>query len=194
MTPLTTDFVPRLRAALARRTAATLADAEAQRAAVAVVVAGAADPAMLFVKRREREGDPWSGHVAFPGGFSSPGDASPAVTAARETEEETGLALSRLGEQIGVLDDVYPRSRLLPKVIVTPVVFVVPDRLPVTASDEVERAFWLPVADLYASENRRPLVLELPTGRQEFDSIVLDGHTIWGLTERVLSQIATIIE
>ena len=193
MTPVSRDFGPRLRAVLARREPATLAEAGAQRAAVAVVATLGDGPALLFVKRRERSGDPWSGDVAFPGGFAEAGDATPAATAARETEEETGLPLTEEGEVAGVLDDVFPRSKRLPRVVGTPVVFLVPRRLPVAPRDEIERAFWLPVEGLFDEDNRWPLVLELPGGRREFESIVIEGVTIWGLTERILSQLAALL-
>ena len=31
---------------------------------------------ILMIKRAEREGDPWSGHMAFPGGRKDPVDAN----------------------------------------------------------------------------------------------------------------------
>src|ERR1700682_285931 len=42
---------------------------DAPRAAVAAVLrAGTTGPEILFIERAKREGDPWSGHMAFPGG------------------------------------------------------------------------------------------------------------------------------
>jgi len=165
----------------------------AQRAAVAVVVTADAEPAMLFVKRSEREGDPWSGHAAFPGGFASVTDASLTETAQRETEEETGLPLARVGSLLGLLDDVFPRSAFLPRVIVTPCAFSIPEPLPVRPTAEIDRALWVPVAELLDPANRHPFTLDLPTGRREFESIHVGGIVIWGLTERVLSQVASAI-
>jgi 8-oxo-dGTP pyrophosphatase MutT (NUDIX family) len=193
VTPLTPPFLPRLRDAISRRTRATLAEEGAQRAAVALVVTEEAEPALLFVKRRERAGDPWSGHVAFPGGYRSAADESAAATAARETEEETGLPLATAGQRVGDLDDIYPRSIYLPRVIVTPVVFAVPARLEVRPSEEVERAVWVGVRELLDPGNRRPFRIELPLGPREFDSIEVAGLVIWGLTERVIQQVVNII-
>ena len=194
MTSSTDDFVSRLRAALGRRTAATVNEEGAQRASVAVVVTRDADPALLFVKRREREGDPWSGHAAFPGGFRSPTDISAEATAERETEEETGLALATAGERLGQLDDVFPRSVHLPRVVVTPLVFAVPAKLPVAPSHEVDAALWIPVSQIFDPASRRPFILTRAGLEQEFVSIHASGLVIWGLTERVLSQLAALVE
>ena len=45
----------------------------------------------LAIKRAESEGDPWSGHMALPGGRRDAEDEDLWVTAVRETWEETGL-------------------------------------------------------------------------------------------------------
>ena len=179
--------------ALRRRTPTSLDEDGAAHAAVAVVVTAEADPALLFVRRRERAGDPWSGHMAFPGGHAEPGE-TPAATAERETLEETGLALGRDGRRLGQLDDVYPRSIHLPKIIVTPVVFQVARRQEVRPSPEIEQALWLPAREVFDRANRRPLVLESATGRREFESIHVGGLVIWGLTERILQQIITLYQ
>jgi len=155
-----------------------------------VVLAEGDEPALLLVKRRERTGDPWSGHVAMPGGFSK-GEVS-ADTAARETMEETGLDIARNGRQIGYLDDVYPRSVHLPRVIVTPVVFTVPQLFPVAASVEVERALWVPVSELRDPANRDLMELERGGVRVQFPCINVHGLTIWGLTERMITQLLSI--
>ena len=55
-------------------------------AAVALVLSGdPADPEFLFIERAERKGDPWSGHMAFPGGRVEAQDESTRHTAVRET-------------------------------------------------------------------------------------------------------------
>ncbi len=161
---------------------------------MAVVVSARRDPAMLFVKRLERASDPWSGHVAFPGGFRGDPRESPVATAQRETEEETGLPLGKAGTVLGVLDDVFPRSVHLPRVVVTPCVFVVPDRLPVNPTSEIELALWVPVSEVVNPANRRPFTLALPTGPVEFSSIHAGGLIIWGLTERVINQIVSLTQ
>lgn len=188
MTVITPDWAERLRAALERRVPATVDAVDARQAAVAIVATREAEPALLLVRRQERVGDPWSGHMAFPGGFRSVGESA-VETAQREAEEETGLPLARLGEQLGVLDEVFPRSIYLPRVVVTPVIFAVSGRPPVRACSEVDLSVWVSVEALFERRNRRPLELDLPQGRQTFDSIVVGDLVIWGLTERILTQL-----
>ncbi len=48
---------------------------------------------LLFIRRAEKSGDPWSGHMAFPGGHMESSDASLLAAAIRETQEEIGLDL-----------------------------------------------------------------------------------------------------
>lgn len=186
-------MIERLRDALRRRTPATVDDAEAPRAAVAVIVTADPQSAILFVKRKERPGDPWSGQMAFPGGYAAPEDRSAAATAERETLEETGLDLAAAGERLGALDDLHPLSVYLPRIVVTPCVFGLPAPLGVRAASEVDAAVWLRVSDIFAPENRRPFELSLAAGSRTFDSIVVGGCTIWGLTERVLGQLWEIV-
>jgi 8-oxo-dGTP pyrophosphatase MutT (NUDIX family) len=70
----------------------------------------------LFIKRTARTGDPWSGHVAFPGGKRDAADASDRAAAEREVAEEVGLDLLQ-GPFLclGRLDDrpVYTGGRAL---------------------------------------------------------------------------------
>ena len=81
-------------------------------AAVALIVDTARstqDPDIVFIERAAHEGDPWSGHVAFPGGRCESEDDGPSATAVSETREEIGIDLSvghllgRLGRHGGAL-------------------------------------------------------------------------------------------
>ena len=167
---------------------------EARRAAVAVLVTEGADPAILFIRRKERAGDPWSGQMALPGGFTAVADGSLEATALRETEEETGLASAAIGHRLGALDDVSPRTPYLPPLVVTPYVFVVERELPARPGPEADATVWLKVRDLFDPALRKPFRLRLPDGAgaqetREFESIVIGDYVIWGLTERVLHQL-----
>ena len=59
-----------------------------------------AETEVLLIRRAERLGDRWSGHMAFPGGHAQPEDADLRATALRETREEIGIDLAQCGELI----------------------------------------------------------------------------------------------
>ena len=58
---------------------------DAPRAAVAAIFTPTLE--LLFMRRAEVSGDPWSGHLAFPGGRVDPTDRDDLHAAMRETEE-----------------------------------------------------------------------------------------------------------
>src|SRR5512147_2036461 len=97
---------PRLadvRRALSLRPATRLPEPLPRQSAVSIVLREpASGPEVLFIRRSEREGDLWSGHVAFPGGRVEPGEG-PLEAAIRETEEEVGIDLRAVAERIGAL-------------------------------------------------------------------------------------------
>ena len=188
--PKLDPFIERLRTTLASRTPVPVDRPEARRAAVALLVAAqGGDTAILFIKRQQRVGDPWSGQMALPGGFASALDASLEATARRETAEETGIVLGPEATLLGALDDVSPRTPYLPPIVVRPYAFLVPARVEPVPGPEVEAAVWLPVRQLFTPRFRRPFQLTLPGETREFPSIVIGDYTIWGLTERVLNQL-----
>ena len=187
----------RLAASLAARPGAVATvlpeEPEPRRAAVALVLhapADAADASVLFVKRAEYPGDPWSGHVALPGGRAEPGDATPWDTAVRESWEETGLDLRRDARFLGALDELYPRTPTLPPIVVRPHVVVVDAQRPLTLSAELASAFWAPLAALRDPAVDRESTVAVRGGRTlVVPSFVYAGHTIWGMTERVIREL-----
>ncbi|MDT8370161.1 MAG: CoA pyrophosphatase [Longimicrobiales bacterium] len=164
-------------------------------AAVSVVARPAADgPELLLIKRAVIEGDPWSGHMAFPGGKHEAGDRHLLETAVRETREETGLALpDRPPEWIGRLPGVAPRGpNPLPPLVVTPFLFRVgAEARARVASPEIERVQWVALAELADPARRSELRLRVGDGPaiQRFPAIELGDEKIWGLTWRVLDAL-----
>ncbi len=167
-------------------------DRPPRHAAVALVLRLGEDgvtPELLFVKRAEYEGDPWSGHIAFPGGRAEPDDPTPWDTAARETWEETGLELRRDGLLLGTLDDIYPRSPALPPIVVRPHVALAVPPGPLTLSDELAAAFWVPVRRFAEPGCATTSTVQARGHALTVPSFVHAGHTIWGMTHRILEQL-----
>jgi 8-oxo-dGTP pyrophosphatase MutT (NUDIX family) len=172
----------------------TIEPAEAERpAAVAVVLRLGATPSVLLMKRAERTGDPWSGHVSFPGGRYEPGDRDLLHTAIRETREELGIDLEASARLIGGLDPIPATGRStgrpLPVTSVTPYVFVETSAITPVPGPEAESVFWLPIeiaaAGTYDGEHEYTHLgspMKFPCWR-------FDGYVIWGLTYRMLHSL-----
>lgn len=146
------------------------------------------EPELLMIQRAVAARDPWSGHIACPGGHAEPGDAGLAATAIRETYEETGVDIARDGRVLGHLDDLSPVSPHLPPLVIRPYVALVRRDVSIVPSDEVAAAFWVPLAEL-----RTPTAwgtgVVLVRGVERSVSVFRHGpYTVWGLTERVLRQ------
>ena len=147
----------------------------------------------LFIHRAERAGDTWSGQIAFPGGRRDPGDADLLATAIRETREEIGVDLSA-AERLGVLDDLYPRTPILPPVVVRPFVFALTERPVITLSAEVQGAFWVPFRALQAPGVRGEVTVDHPgIPRRALPAYILGNRTIWGMSERILTPLISLI-
>ncbi len=139
-------------------------------AAVGLMVNGGR---ILFIKRKERDGDPWSGHIALPGGFIKDGE-NPWKAALREIEEETALRVHQ-GEIVAELPVLHPVSRH--EVSVHPFL-ISPDTLDGAVPGEE------------VSEIRTVNLAELDYRRRYFhghDAYLAGDWIIWGLTYRILS-------
>ena len=161
-------------------------DAGGLRAAVAAIVRRAPREELLFIKRAEREGDPWSGHMAFPGGRRAPGDAKLIDTATRETLEEVGLDLRARARPVARLPDVMPYSRMPHPLTVTAFVFDLPEPAELVLNEEVASVVWAPLDAVLRGDGatkfrwkRDGLDLELP-------ALDVGGGVVWGLTYRML--------
>ena len=165
------------------------AETDFLQAAVALVVRGRQPLEVLLIKRAKREGDPWSGHMALPGGRRDPGDASLLDTAVRETIEEVGLDLRELGVHLGRLEVVRPASPNLPRMTITPHVFGVPAQTPgEVISDEVDAVHWVSLDRLRDPATRGEIEIRLPDGSPRFPGFKIAGDVVWGLTYRILED------
>ena len=160
------------------------------RAAVAIMVReGQEATELLMIRRATREGDPWSGHMGFPGGRRDPEDRSNFYCALRETEEELGVDLSRWGAPLGELSDVNTGWRKdRPEMLVTPFIFSVSELPELTPNDEVDDVVWVPLHFLMDEGNREPLEWEWKGQKMETDSYLYDCYRIWGLSLMMIDE------
>ncbi len=158
-----------------------------RHAAVALMLRERSGGLELFViKRAEKAGDPWSGHMALPGGGWEPGDKDVYDTARRETLEEVGIDLDE-GRFLGRLDDVGPR-RVGRELVVSTVVVAIDAEPKALDEREVTEAFWVPV-ELLVDE-----IVEIPDFPGSWPAFTYeDRYVIWGLTHRILTQLWSLI-
>lgn len=159
------------------------------QAAVAMVLRDLGDgPEVLFIERALREGDPWSGHMAFPGGRVDPGDRDARSTAERETLEEVGVSLEP-ASYLGRLDDIEGGARVQSRsLLVSAHVYHLPQPEHLTPNYEVREAFWFPVPGLLDPSRhvdyRHPAMKDV-----RYPGILVgipERQVVWGLTYRIL--------
>lgn len=162
--------------------------------AVSIVLRGAErGPEILFVQRAVRADDPWSGQIGLPGGRRDAAESDLLETAIRETREETAIDLRTEARLFGALDEMRPRNPALPPFIVRPYVATLTVDPRIVISDELAGYFWAPMDAIFDPSNTRPAQV---TGRGVTmwrEAIHVDGHVIWGLTERILRAFASTI-
>jgi 8-oxo-dGTP pyrophosphatase MutT (NUDIX family) len=173
-------------------------DHRGARAAVAIVLRqrptqNAAE--VLMIQRAEHPEDPWSGHVAFPGGRKDEADASVRETAEREAREEVGLDLRAHGELLWRMPDVPAIARgRRTGLVIAPLVYEltrgeVGDELSFDRA-EVAATLWVSLEHLARAEHRGTLdyvyegrTIALPCVRLE------GGRVLWGLTLQMISAL-----
>ena len=183
MSPFTERLVSRLK--LGER--ARPPDDPRKCAAVAVLVHDEPpSPRVLLMKRVERVGDPWSGHISLPGGRHDPSDADLLATAIRETHEELGIDLAG-ARLLGNLPVLQPYSSGPSGMQVTPFVFVTNAAVEPQPGPEAEAAFWLPIE--IAASGAFDDTYTYPGTDRTFPSWKFESYTIWGLTWRILGDL-----
>lgn len=157
-------------------------------AAVAAILTVQADPSLLLIERVSHDRDPWSGHIAFPGGRIEVDDGSTQAAAERETREEVGLDLGQ-ASGLGRLDDITGST--IPLCVACHVYgidsipdlelnYEVADAFEVRLSDLADRARWLDATFEIRGESGTYPAIDLG----------LDGKPLlWGLTYRFVLQI-----
>ena len=161
-------------------------DTPVRQAAVAVIFRPNLD--LLFIKRAEFEGDPWSGHMALPGGRVEPTDVDGCAAVMREVAEEVGVSLDR-ADLLGQLSQVASPV-MTARVVVTPYVFhLQSDPKLCLDGKEVAATHWFSMQRLLADEGRG--VFDYDWGGQQIElaRVDLDGERIWGMTLRIVDEL-----
>lgn len=142
----------------------------------------------LFIRRAEHDGDPWSGHLAFPGGRIDPGDVDARAAAVRETAEELALDLGA-ARPIGRISDVLGHAE---SIRVSAFVYAIEGDPALTPNYEIREAFWSPLD--HCTDPERQAVQEfryldqampLPTIRLLEDP---RAPVLWGITYKFVED------
>ena len=144
---------------------------------------------MLFIKRPESEKDPFSGHMAFPGGRMEKDDSSKLQTAIRETYEEVGINITQSARIIGTLHDVNPNNPRARNYVVTPYLSVLNEEVRIIPeAKEVETTLWVPMRHLVDDRNKEIRIRERDGRLVEDYAYNYEQYLIWGMTGRILHQ------
>lgn len=157
-----------------------------RRAAVSVILRDKPSPSILLIKRAERDGDPWSGQVAFPGGKSQEGDATLRDTAVREAQEEVGIDLVMNSDFLGYFTPFRTHTGTMD---VVPTVFLLREDVEVRFNEEVSSYQWVRLDDLTSLAAKSVSEIDLGGQVKETPAFVVGGYVVWGLTHRIISAL-----
>jgi len=159
-----------------------------KRAAVALVLRPGAGPwpELLMIKRSEHPDDPWSGHMAFPGGREEASDPNLLATAIRETREELDLDLGP-ATRLGCVDPVYSPS--VAKLRVDAWVFALDDVPPLRPNQEVQSTHWFALDRFLRHEGRATFPFTWKGNKIAMPCARLDDCFIWGMSLRMIDDL-----
>jgi 8-oxo-dGTP pyrophosphatase MutT (NUDIX family) len=165
------------------------------RAAVAAIFRAPnehSEAQVLLIRRAERDGDPWSGHMAFPGGKRETTDPSLLTTAIRETREEVGLDLECHARLVTRMPSVPALTRSKRGgMLVTPYIFALnePEHPEFVLSSEVVETYWVPVGPMARGEIATTFPYRHEGALLQLPAFSVQERIVWGLTHRMLSML-----
>jgi 8-oxo-dGTP pyrophosphatase MutT (NUDIX family) len=164
-----------------------------RRASVALILHPAVSGLqLLFIVRAEKKGDPWSGHIAFPGGGVEPDDKNNRQTAERETKEETNLDLAK-ANYLGQLDDVTGTTL---KIVVSGFVYHVGFSPDLKLNYELRDFHWIPIETLLDPNRQKYHRFQFEGFDGSLPAIDILGPQkpiLWGLTYRLVGQLLQLV-
>lgn len=145
---------------------------------------------LLFIRRAKNPRDPWSGHMAFPGGRVDAEDPHPRFTARRETLEEIGLNLDEHARLFGRLSQLLAKAHhKIRPLVITPYLFELEQLPALTLNEEVSEVIWIPLSFFLDEDNRSQMDYKLAGVSMKFPCYRYEGRVVWGLTLRMLDEI-----
>lgn len=154
-------------------------------AAVALLLKQETNKLKVFLVRRvETPTDPWSGHMALPGGKRDAKDQNLKQTVVRETLEETNIALFDRCRFLGVILPI--RSTKKPEMKILPFIILLEHEPLIKLNEELERYVWVSLEKLAQKRG----TVKFSFG--EYPAFLMENNVIWGLTYRILERFFTL--
>ena len=97
------------------------------------------------------------------------------------------------GDLAGSLDDVVPRTPVLPPIAVRPYVFILPSRPALLPNPEVAATRWVALDHLLHAETYHTVELEIRGEPRRFPAYRVEEGIVWGMTERIVSSLLQLI-
>jgi 8-oxo-dGTP pyrophosphatase MutT (NUDIX family) len=144
----------------------------------------------LLVQRAERDGDPWSGQIGLPGGRVKENGESPRAALHREVDEEVGISLEDVGEELGSLSVGHPMRQM--EMRVQPWVYGLWTKPKVSLGDEIASSFWVNLAELPSKKGTSQIMIRDWTRKVE--AFTVEGKVVWGFTYRVLTELLPVLK
>lgn len=176
---------------------AKLISADDYASVALILVEGDRGPGFLVIKRQHNPHDPWSGHMALPGGRAQKGEG-PVGTAIRETFEEINLELPAVRN---LMEPVEARARQsMASFSIYPCLFITEHHWTEISTflrpcpHEVESIHLFSLRELLDPRHQSKIHWNQNGKDITLPSIQIGRHTIWGLTYWILEQFFKEIE
>ncbi|MCP4681130.1 MAG: CoA pyrophosphatase, partial [Desulfobacterales bacterium] len=145
---------------------------------------------VMLVKRAEREGDPWSGHMAFPGGRMEKKDSNVYKATIREVEEETGLDLLMEAHYIGRLSDLLAKTHdRKSNMVLTAFIFSLEKEPEWHFNYELLERVWIPLDYFKEPSNRKKMDWQVAGNSVQLPCYYFEERVIWGLTLSLIDEL-----